>query len=87
MTSQRSLIVIWLVLIALTALAMLAGHVGSGQRLGAGGTGFLLLLSFFKAKLVLRHYLELPAGSGWHGMLLGTTGLLLAVLFGLTLIA
>lgn len=87
MRRPLSLPMVWLMLLALTLAAMLAGHVGVAQRLSGAATGFLLALSFLKAKLVLEHYLELPTGSGWYGFLLGASGLLLLVLFGLALIA
>lgn len=77
MTRALPLIRIWAAMIALTGAAILIGHVHGAERLRGWEVALLLGLSFIKAGLLLRHYLELRRASPWHGGLVLMIGLML----------
>jgi hypothetical protein len=57
---------VWLLLIAITAGAWLIGTLGPGE----GGGGFvaaaaILTLSFYKVRLVIRHFMEVAHAPAW----------------------
>lgn len=59
----------WLVLVALTLLALVAGRPGGQASLGLPGVGLVLLASGFKALMILRYFLGLRrAGAGWRAL-------------------
>lgn len=57
----------WLLLVALTLLALVAGRPGGQASLGIAGVALVLLASGVKAVLILRNFLGLHrAGPGWR---------------------
>lgn len=57
----------WLLLVALTSLALVVGRPGGQASLGVLGVGVVLAASGVKAVLILRNFLGLGrAGSGWR---------------------
>lgn len=87
MKQSFPLVRIWLALMALTIIAIIAGHVGSAARLAGWEVALLLGLAVAKARLVLTHYLELSKTSAWNSAILGSTGALMVVILGLAIFA
>lgn len=57
----------WLVLVALTLLALVAGRPGGQVSLGVAGVGVVLAASGVKVMLILRNFLGMGrAGGGWQ---------------------
>jgi hypothetical protein len=57
----------WLVLVALTLLALVVGQPGGQASLGVAGVGVVLAVSGVKAILILRNFLGMKrAGAGWQ---------------------
>ena len=72
----------WIILIALTAVSLLAGRPG-----GEGSIG-LLGIGNFKADQILTHFLGLQcAGSGWRTLFRGILTLLAMTIFGIYALA
>lgn len=86
-TATRRLVLAWAAMSGLTLAAVLFGHAGSSVPLGALTMGALLIVTGVKAGVLAHHYLDLRHGPGWNSALRIAIGLLLAVLFGLSLIA
>ena len=63
----------WLLLVALTLLAMWAGGAaGGGSSLGLAGAAMVVFVSGLKAVAILRHFLELRrASGGWQAFFYG----------------
>lgn len=65
--STRTLILCWVVLMALTIGTMLSGRVTSEFSLSAALILSLGLITWFKSMLILRYYLNLrTASKGWN---------------------
>ena len=57
----------WVILMALTAVSLLAGRPGAEGSIGLLGIGLVLMAANFKADQILTHFLGLQrAGSGWR---------------------
>lgn len=80
----RTLIWVWLVLIALSAGTLFAGQTSTDESLGILGGVALFTITFFKAKLILNYYLDLKAATGnWNTLFSSLVFLILLILFGL----
>ena len=76
--STRALLFTWALLTGLTIGTMIAGKTTKIESLGILWLAVLLLITFAKARLILRNYLDLKsAGGGWNGIF---TALILAIL-------
>ncbi len=62
--TPRKLTIIWLVLMVLGLATMLAGKVTSIEPVGIKWMLILMTITWIKANLILRYYLELDAASG-----------------------
>ena len=73
----------WLVLVALTFLALVVGRPGGQASLGLPGVGLVLLASCFKAMMVLRNFLGLRrAGPGWQALFIAYLIIIVAGVLG-----
>ena len=65
--TRRELVYAWISMMILTVGTMIAGHVTSTRTLGFIWMSALMLITFLKAKYILRFYLNLKAASGsWN---------------------
>ena len=76
--SRKILITAWLTLLALTMGTMISGHVSGGNALGPAWIAALAAITLFKARIILRDYLNLRAASGGWGR--GFTAFLILLL-------
>ena len=76
----------WLFLLALTLATAVAG-LWSGEGPGWPWLLALGLVSFLKARTILSDYLDLRRAPDWRAGFLATTALLLAIVYGLSLVA
>ena len=82
----RKLFIVWLSLMALTIGTMIAGKVTSVSSIGIYWISGLMLVTFFKAKLILDHYLELKLAYGvWGKLFTSMVAILLAILWAIYL--
>lgn len=62
-----TLLICWLILMALTVGSMLSGRVTTDTALSAGLIVSLGIITWFKSMMILRYYLNLrTASSGWN---------------------
>jgi hypothetical protein len=74
----------WAILIALTAVSLLAGRPGGEGSIGLLGIGLVLMAANFKADQILTHFLGLQhAGSGWRTLFRVILTLLGVAIFGI----
>jgi hypothetical protein len=74
----------WVILMALTALSLLAGRPGGEGSIGMLGSGLVLLAATFKADQILTHFLGLQrAAPGWRVMFRVILTLLGSAIFGI----
>ncbi|HEY0832893.1 MAG TPA: cytochrome C oxidase subunit IV family protein [Azospirillum sp.] len=60
----------WVVLLALSVMALVVGGAATQEPLGVAGTAGVLLTALFKGREILLHYLELKhAGRVWRVVL------------------
>ncbi len=65
--TRKELIYAWFAMMLLTIGTMIAGHVTSSRSLGILWMSALMLITFFKARYILRYYLNLKAATGgWN---------------------
>ena len=82
----RRLLITWLALIALTIGTAFAGRVAVPEgSLPALWLGALALVGLLKARLILRHYLDLRRAPDWSAGFMFSLVLLSAVTYGLAL--
>ncbi len=82
--SPRTLFIVWLVLMGLSAATMIAGQVTTTLSLGMVWMAVLLLAAGLKSSLILRYYLDLKsASSGWNTLFTGLVMAILVTVFGL----
>ena len=82
--TPRKLVFIWLVLMALSLATMLAGKITSIETVGPAWMLILMAVTWIKANLILRYYLELNAASGgWNKVFNAIISLIIVILFGL----
>ena len=82
--TPRKLAIIWLFLMGLGMTTMLAGKVTSIETVGSAWMLILMALTWIKAHLILRYYLELDAASGgWSKVFNAIISLIIVILFGL----
>ena len=78
----------WIILIALTAVSLMAGRPGGEGSIGLVGIGLVLMAANFKADQILTHFLGLQrAGSGWRTLFRGILTLLAMTIFGIYALA
>ncbi len=65
--TPRTLVIVWLVLMGLTIGTMIAGKVTDATSLGMIWMGVLMVVTGFKATLILNYYLDLKAATGGWG--------------------
>lgn len=80
---QRRMVIAWLLLAALSVASIGAGHSFSAAIPRIVLAGCLLMLSFFKASLVLSYYLELHRAPRWNRALHLALAMLLLAIFAL----
>jgi len=85
--AAKRLLFAWGAMVALTGAATLVGHAGMKTRLGAPLIAALLGLSYLKTAILLSEYLELRHAPRWSAALRFSIFLLLAAVFGLTVVA
>jgi hypothetical protein len=85
--SSKRLSLAWGAMSAATGAAVFIGHAGAEARLDALSIAALLGLAFFKASVLLSHYLELRRASGWNSAFRLAVFFLLATIFALTVVA
>ena len=74
----------WVILMALTAVSLLAGRPGGEGSIGLLGIGLVLMAANFKADQILTHFLGLQrAGSGWRMLFRVMLTLLGITIFGI----
>jgi hypothetical protein len=74
----------WVILMALTAVSLLAGRPGAEGSIGLLGIGLVLMAANFKADQILTHFLGLQrAGSGWRMLFRVMLTLLGITIFGI----
>ena len=74
----------WIILIALTAVSLMAGRPGGEGSIGLVGIGLVLMAANFKADQILTHFLGLQrAGSGWRTLFRIILTLLGTAIFGI----
>ncbi|MGF7211760.1 hypothetical protein GGE65_006382 [Skermanella aerolata] len=74
----------WGILMALTAVSLLAGRPGVEGSIGPLGIGLVLMAANFKADQILTHFLGLQrAGSGWRMLFRVMLTLLGITIFGI----
>ncbi len=82
--TRRELIYAWVAMMVLTIGTMLAGHVTSTQSLGVIWMSALMLITFLKARYILRYYLNLKAATGsWNSAFNAFLFILLISILGL----
>ncbi|MEH6476497.1 MAG: cytochrome C oxidase subunit IV family protein [Sneathiella sp.] len=82
--SARTLIWVWLVLIALSAGTLFVGGATTEESYGILGGAALFVITFFKTKLILNYYLDLETATGnWNTLFSSLVFLILLILFGL----
>jgi len=82
--TPRKLAIIWLVLMALGLGTMLAGKVTAIEPVGVKWMLILMAITWIKANLILRYYLELDAATGgWSTVFNSLISLIIAILLGL----
>lgn len=80
--SARTLICVWLVLIALSAGTLFVGGATSEESYGVLGGAAVFGITFFKTKLILNYYLDLKAATGnWNTLFSSLVFLILLILF------
>lgn len=84
---SKRLVLAWAAMVGLTAAATFVGHAGTSTRLSAALIAALLGLSFLKAAFLLSEYLELRRAPRWNAAFRFSIFLLLAAIFGLTVVA
>lgn len=78
----------WVILMALTAVSLLAGRPGAEGSIGLLGIGLVLMAANFKADQILTHFLGLQrAGSGWRMLFRVMLTLLGIMIFGIYALA
>ena len=82
--SLRQLALVWFLLMALGAATMFAGKVTTITSLGTLWMVVLMAVTWLKAHLILRYFLELNAASGgWNKVFNILVSLILLLLLGL----
>ena len=67
--APRTLVLVWLALMAATVMTMVAGKVTAVASIGLVWAGVLMAVTWFKARLILGWYLDLRSASrGWHSV-------------------
>ena len=80
----RQLALVWLLLMALGTATMLAGKVTTITSLGSLWMVVLMAVTWLKANLVLRYFLELNAASGgWNKVFITLVSLIIIILLSL----
>ena len=83
---ERRLLLAWLALIALTfGLAFIGRVAVTGVSLSPFWLVVLALVGLFKARLILREYLDLRRAPGWSAGFMFSLVLLSAITYGLAL--
>jgi len=78
----------WVILMALTAVSLLAGRPGAEGSIGLLGIGLVLMAANSKADQILTHFLGLQrAGSGWRMLFRVMLTLLGITIFGIYALA
>lgn len=85
--SVRTLIVSWALLMALTVATMFAGRVVGTGRLGPAFLAVLFLVTWAKAGIILRQYLNLRTVPSAADALMVLIALILAVVLSLYMLA
>ena len=76
--SVKTLFIVWLSLMAATVGTMFTGKVTAIESIGPLWMGLLLVVTYFKATLILGYYLDLKSATGgWNK---GFNGLVAAIL-------
>lgn len=87
MTSDtRRLVIVWAVLIGLTALTGFAGRVTGQANLTVVFLALLGIVSMIKARLILAHYLDLRRAPGWNRAFGAVLYALIVLVYGLSVI-
>lgn len=82
--TPRKLVIIWLILMGLGLATMLAGKVTSIEPVGTAWMIALMAVTWIKANLILRYYLELDAATGdWNAVFNSLISLIILILLGL----
>lgn len=84
---SKRLLLAWSAMAAATGAAVFVGHADATAPLDALSMAALLGLAFFKASILLCHYLDLRYAPRWNGALRLAIFLLLATIFALTIAA
>ena len=83
MSPPKTLITVWLALMAAALATMVAGRVTETASPGLVYLGVLMMITWLKAVLVLRYFLDLKAAEkGWFGGFSILTGGILLVVWG-----
>ena len=78
----KQLLRAWLILMGLSIGTMIAGKVTNTRHLGLIWLGALLLVTFFKTRIILYDYLELKTAYGnWGRIFLSLSGGVLLTVF------
>lgn len=85
--SARTLVVSWALLMALTIATMFAGRVVGTGRLGSGLLAALLVVTWAKAGIILRQYLNLRTVPAAADALMVLIAVILAVVASLYVLA
>lgn len=82
--TPRKLALVWLALMGLGVLTMLAGKVTSINSVGTLWMAVLMIVTWVKANLILRYFLDLNAATGgWNKVFNTLISLIIIILFGL----
>lgn len=89
MTTVRSLTWVWIALVVITVGSwMLApAHAGHAVQASAAVTALVLVLTFVKSRLIIRHFMEVRDAPRWLRLATDAwLGVLMALVFGIYLI-
>jgi len=80
--SVKTLIIVWLSLMAATVGTMFTGKVTVIESIGPIWMGLLLLVTYFKATLILGYYLDLKSATGgWNKGFNGLVAIILVTIY------
>ena len=78
----KTLLIVWLALMALTIATMIFGKVTAHLPLGAVSLAVLLIVAGLKSSLILHYYLDLKSASeGWNKLFSGLVWFILSAVF------
>jgi caa(3)-type oxidase subunit IV len=81
-TTPRTLLIIWLILMALTIATMIAGKVTNVASLGMMWMAVLMVVTWLKATLILNYFLDLKAATGgWNKGFIAIIVMILLIVF------